>query len=98
MKKWCDIGVCTCFWDVLFGKDHSACCTLHDYNYAKQKITRKEADKRFLKCLRKKTFTVLAFAMFGAVRMFGWWRWNALAPMQFLNDTLTTKKNTKEKE
>ena len=74
--KLCNRGYCTCFWDKFLGYVLVPCCKLHDFNYAKQKVKRAEADKRFFKCLKKHSFFLLAGSMWLAVRLFGWYFWN----------------------
>ena len=51
------------------------CCYLHDLNYIRQKITRKEADKRLLSCVKERC-KVVAYIMYAGVRLFGWYFWN----------------------
>lgn len=74
--NFCDRGYCTCFWDKFLGYVLVPCCKLHDFNYEKQHISRKVADKRLFKCLKKHSFFLLAGAMWGAVRIFGRYFWN----------------------
>lgn len=72
----CESGHCTCFVDQIGTRDHSSCCKLHDFNYGKQKVTRKIADHRFLKCMKKRSYYLVSYGAFTAVRLFGWYRWN----------------------
>ena len=58
---------CT-FW---FEGNWKSCCKEHDDNYRKG-ISRLESDKLFLKCLLNVTNKVIGYAMYGAVRLFGW--------------------------
>ena len=67
---------CTCFIDKIGKYYHGMCCQLHDYNYVRQHISRKEADKRLLKCLKKNTYKPIAYSMYYAVRTFGFIFWN----------------------
>ena len=72
--KLCERGQkCTCFIDRLFSKDWSSCCEEHDNCYSKLKEgeSTKECDVKFLKCLKKKTWKILAYIMYGVVRVFG---------------------------
>ena len=72
----CNSGYCTCFWDKFLGYVLVPCCKLHDFNYAKQHIKRKEADNRLFNCLKKHSFLFLAGGMWLAVRLFGRYFWN----------------------
>ena len=74
--KVCNRGYCTCFWDKVLGFSLVPCCKLHDFNYAKQHISREEADKRLFKCLKKHSFFLLAGLMWSGVRIFGRYFWN----------------------
>lgn len=62
---------CTLFPD---GK-WSECCRHHDVAYAKQTVSRKEADKMLYNCVKSKC-KVIAPIMYIGVRMFGLYFWN----------------------
>ena len=51
------------------------CCYVHDLDYVRQKITRLEADKKLLDCVKDKC-KVVAYVMYIGVRSAGWWFWN----------------------
>lgn len=53
-----------------------ACCDEHDTDYQTGRLPRKEADRKFLRCMRRDAKTifgryVLSFIYFGAVRLLG---------------------------
>lgn len=52
------------------------CCKTHDFHYRNFDITRFEADKELLKCIKKKGWKVLPYVYYYAVRLFGWMSWN----------------------
>jgi hypothetical protein len=62
---------CTLFPDCIW-KD---CCYVHDLNYVRQKITRLEADKMLLSCVKERCKAV-AYIMYAGVRLFGLYFWN----------------------
>ena len=70
-KKW--KGSCTCFFDKFLNKDWSECCKQHDEDYInlKENESTKESDLKFLACLKKKSWKILAYAMYCVVRVTG---------------------------
>lgn len=52
-----------------------ACCMEHDYYYTTHVVSRKEADKRFKACIRKKGFRFLDNFYYWGVRLFGRRAW-----------------------
>ena len=70
-KKW--KGSCTCFFDRLFNKDWSECCDQHDedYNNLKEGDSTKPSDVKFLDCMKKKSWKIVAYFVYGFVRVFG---------------------------
>lgn len=80
---------CTCFPDIILEINHSVCCKLHDFNYGKQHISRWTADKRFFKCLKKKTYLLVAVLMWLGVRAFGWYWWNKSKRSKSMTDIST---------
>lgn len=51
------------------------CCTRHDIDYTRQEMSRKEADKELLSCVKERC-KVVAYIMYAGVRLFGWYFWN----------------------
>ena len=70
-KKW--KGSCACFFDKLFNKDWSECCKAHDDDYESLKDgdSTKPSDVKFLECLKKKSWLLVAYIMYVGVRLFG---------------------------
>ena len=66
---------CTLWLEKCCGNDWSDCCHRHDLDYVRQKISRKEADKKLLDCVKDKC-KVVAYIMYAGVRSAGWWFWN----------------------
>jgi 23S rRNA U2552 (ribose-2'-O)-methylase RlmE/FtsJ len=75
LKNFCHKNASTCFVDRCCGVDWTECAVKHDLNYIRQKITRKEADKRLLSCVKERC-KVVAYIMYTGVRLFGWYFWN----------------------
>lgn len=56
---------------------HTRAAVLHDWLYATAKTTRKDADGLFLRAMREAGINkVKRFAMYAAVRVFGFAAWN----------------------
>jgi hypothetical protein len=59
------------------------CCERHDYYYRHSgkfrycSVTRREADRLLLDCMQAQDYRFLAWVYWAAVRLFGWWFWNA---------------------
>jgi hypothetical protein len=60
-------------------KYFNSSCRLHDIHYSQKKISRKTADKLFLKNMLMKApklrDKIIAYLFFGLVRLFGWISW-----------------------
>ena len=70
-KKW--KGSCTCFLDKFLNKDWSECCKQHDddYEILKDGDSTKPSDVKFLDCMKKKSWKIVAYFVYGFVRVFG---------------------------
>lgn len=51
------------------------CCYSHDVAYVRQTVSRKEADRKLLDCVKAKC-KVIGVIMYAGVRLFGWYFWN----------------------
>ena len=73
----------TCFIDKCCGADWGACSKMHDRRYENKRLTRKQADILFYRCVRRRTSkvwgehvaTAFAKTLYTAVRWFGWTRY-----------------------
>jgi hypothetical protein len=67
---------CSCAPDEPFGVDYSNCCAQHDIDYDEQKMTRLEADQKFLRCTKAAGRNPwLANLYYYGVRAGGWFSW-----------------------
>ena len=71
----CNKNRCTCWFDGWFDKDWGACCETHDISYYLGNVSRAEADRQLLECVKQRGGWFMAQAMYLAVRMFGWYAW-----------------------
>jgi hypothetical protein len=72
------------FWRIVppWGR-YSPAAVAHDYLYSTGKVSRKEADGIFLELMERLTVPLWKrYVMYWAVRLFGWFAWNAHAKRQ----------------
>lgn len=63
---------CTLWPDRWINYDYSACCKIHDEDYANPGISRWDADLALCQCVAKHANTTMAVVMFLGLRLFGW--------------------------
>jgi len=71
---------CTLFFEKLNDYDISGCCKIHDDDYEKQSISRKEADRDLRLCVNTVSKSTVGNIMYLGVRIAGWifWYWHRL--------------------
>jgi len=80
--SFCRTNDTTCFVDSLLGVYYGDCSKRHDRRYDNKRITRRQADVLFYRCLRKKLvglnifkkifFAIMFYLFYLSVRAFGW--------------------------